>query len=139
MARKCPRLKDFCKFKFISDGQGQKDFTGWSKIFKWTFSPSLYSSRFWVSVINMAYETIFPSSWSYVIPEALWLQNTYLGYELCQRNAFGRLKARWHHLAKQNDKQILNVSNVITASCNTCESSWQGVWWAMDWTMQQTM
>ena len=39
-------------------------------------------------------------------------------------NAFGRLKARWRKLLKQNDMSISNVPNVIMACCilhNVCE------------------
>ena len=39
-------------------------------------------------------------------------------------NAFGRLKARWRRLLKQNDMEVRNVPNVVTACCvlhNVCE------------------
>lgn len=39
-------------------------------------------------------------------------------------NAFGRLKARWQCLLKQNDMVVTNVPKVVTASCilhNICE------------------
>ena len=39
-------------------------------------------------------------------------------------NAFGRLKARWRRLMKQNDMHLSNVPKVITACCilhNICE------------------
>ena len=39
-------------------------------------------------------------------------------------NAFGRLKARWRHLIKQNDMAVKNVPKVVTACCilhNICE------------------
>ena len=32
-------------------------------------------------------------------------------------NAFGRLKARWHCLLKQNDMAIANTTMVVTACC----------------------
>lgn len=51
-------------------------------------------------------------------------------------NAFGRLKARWRRLMKQNDMEITNVPNIIAACCvlhNMCEihgdtfnEAWQG-------------
>ena len=40
-------------------------------------------------------------------------------------NAFGRLKARWRRLMKQNDMNICNVPNVVATCCilhNICES-----------------
>ena len=43
---------------------------------------------------------------------------------IVSENAFGRLKARWRRLAKQNDMHIMNIPNVITACCilhNLCE------------------
>lgn len=39
-------------------------------------------------------------------------------------NAFGRLKARWRRLLKQNDMAVKNVPNLVTACCvlhNICE------------------
>ena len=39
-------------------------------------------------------------------------------------NAFGRLKARWRRLIKQNDMEVQHVPNVVTACCilhNICE------------------
>lgn len=39
-------------------------------------------------------------------------------------NAFGRLKARWRRLIKQNDMAVKNVPKVIAACCilhNICE------------------
>ena len=51
-------------------------------------------------------------------------------------NTFGRLKARWRRLMKQNDMEIANVPNIIAACCvlhNMCEihgdtfnEAWQG-------------
>ena len=43
---------------------------------------------------------------------------------IVSENAFGRLKARWRRLLKQNDMSISNVPNVIMACCilhNVCE------------------
>lgn len=40
------------------------------------------------------------------------------------KNAFSRLKARWHHLQKQNDMFIENVSTIVASCCvlhNICQ------------------
>ena len=40
------------------------------------------------------------------------------------KNAFGRLKARWHRLQKQNDMFIENVSTIVASCCllhNICQ------------------
>jgi len=50
-------------------------------------------------------------------------------YRICRRRvvvemAFGRLKARWRRLSKQNDMSIDNVLTVVAACCvlhNICE------------------
>ena len=39
-------------------------------------------------------------------------------------NAFSRLKAKWHHLQKQNDMFIANVSTIVASCCvlyNICQ------------------
>ena len=49
-------------------------------------------------------------------------------------NAFGRLKARWRQLLKQNDMSIENVPMVVTTCCilhNMCEK--QGDAFDSDW------
>ena len=43
---------------------------------------------------------------------------------IVSENGFGRLKARWRRLMKQNEMEITNVPNVIVACCilhNVCE------------------
>lgn len=43
---------------------------------------------------------------------------------IVSENAFGRLKARWRRLLKQNDMSISNIPNIIMACCilhNMCE------------------
>ena len=43
---------------------------------------------------------------------------------IVSENAFGRLKARWCRLIKQNDMQVASVPNVVVACCilhNICE------------------
>ena len=43
---------------------------------------------------------------------------------IVSENAFGRLKARWRRLLKQNDMSIANIPNIIIACCilhNVCE------------------
>ena len=43
---------------------------------------------------------------------------------IVSENAFGRLKARWRQLLKQNDRSVSNIPNIIMACCilhNICE------------------
>ena len=61
--------------------------------------------------------------------ESLTVEQKHFNYRLSRarivvENAFGRLKARWRRLLKQNEMEIRNVPNVVTACCilhNMCE------------------
>ena len=50
---------------------------------------------------------------------------------IVSENAFGRLKARWRRLIKQNEMNVTNVPNVVVACCilhNMCEiHAWRRV------------